>query len=655
MTTTQSIPARTDTRSRARIERWCVVACVVIALVPIVVALLRALHRGWIPVGDDAFFVVRSRDVFTRHRPLLGTWTSASSTAGVDFNNPGPLLFDALAPFAAVGSRASIAVGAACLNALAVVGIVVVAVRRGGARLGALAAFVAAALAWSMGSELLYDPWQPHALLLPFLCFLMLAWALACGDLWMLPWMVGVGSLVVQSHVSHALLVPLIAAWAIGVSGFVTWRRARGDDAVRARLTARAWRATAVAAAVLVVAWIQPLIEQFTSDGAGNLSRLARASRVSTGPAGWRYATKAVASVLALPPLWARPSINHTFFGNGDWSPPSAAAAAAGFGVLALVFGVALVFVWRRRDRTAVIALATAIVATLVGLFTVARAPITVFGPLTPHSARWMWAVGAFTLFAVGSAVLRALPRRWDGTVVGVLSVLTLVVAVANLPSAPTRNGPQSQQWAIPGTLVLDRQLGHVDGDGPFLIDGLFTKPFDPYGIAVVAELERRDLPFVAQTSALVRQLGPERRYNGHNARAELLLETGDAAIAPVKGARRVGLFDALTPAQRTALLSLRDAIAQHLDTTGALRLTASGRVARAEGDLPVVDQQLSSGAVDGAALVASGEVRDMVESKQLALDTQWRARYERYASLQRAWDDHTVGVFVRPIGRTAA
>jgi hypothetical protein len=653
-----TVPPSSDgigVRSPGRVEFWCVVAGVVAAIVPIVVALLRALHHGWLPVGDDAFFVVRSRDVFNQHRPLLGTWTSASLTAGIDFNNPGPLLFDALAPFVAVGTRSGIAVGAAVMNALAVVGIVVVAVRRGGSRLGALAAFVSAALAWSMGSELLYDPWQPHVLLLPFLCFLVFAWALACGDLWMLPWLVVVGSLVVQSHVSYAVLVPVIALWAVAVAAFVTWRRARGKPESRRLLVTRGVRAGAVAGAVLVLAWVQPMIEQFTSDGDGNLTRLAHASQDSAGAAGWDYAVKAVAAVLALPPMWARPSINRTLFGDGVWHAPSAAGAAAGLGVLAIVLTVTFVFAWRRRDLTTVLAVATTIVATLVGLFTVARAPVTFFGPLTPHSSRWMWAVGAFTLFAIGAAVLRALPRRWNTAVVGGLTALTLVVAIANLPSAPTRNGPQSQQWAIPGTRRLDHQLHGLAGKGPYLVDGLFNRPFDPYGIAVVAELQRRNLPFVVHESRLVRQLGPERRYDGHNARSELVLGTGDNAFTPAAGSRRVALFEALTPAEHRELDDLRRAVAHHIDSAGALRLTDHGRLARESGDLPLVDRQLGSGAIDGHSLVESGELLAMVEAGDLVVDPAWRARFERFAMLQRAWDDHTVGIFVRPIRGPAA
>ena len=51
------------------------------------------------PVGDAAYFTVRSADVLTAHHPLLGAWSSGSSVVGVPVNNLGPLQLDVLAPF----------------------------------------------------------------------------------------------------------------------------------------------------------------------------------------------------------------------------------------------------------------------------------------------------------------------------------------------------------------------------------------------------------------------------------------------------------------------------------------------------------------------------------------------------------------------------
>src|SRR4051812_39510094 len=80
-------------------DRWVAVAAVSIAVLPLVVATARALGRGWIPLGDNGLIGLRAHDVGTSNHPLLGTWTSASLTAGRNVNNPGPLWFDVLSPF----------------------------------------------------------------------------------------------------------------------------------------------------------------------------------------------------------------------------------------------------------------------------------------------------------------------------------------------------------------------------------------------------------------------------------------------------------------------------------------------------------------------------------------------------------------------------
>ena len=68
--------------------RWALRLAV---LLPIVVAVVRAVANDWFPVGDNALLAIRAADVGTRHHPLLGSWTSASLALGTDVNNPGPL------------------------------------------------------------------------------------------------------------------------------------------------------------------------------------------------------------------------------------------------------------------------------------------------------------------------------------------------------------------------------------------------------------------------------------------------------------------------------------------------------------------------------------------------------------------------------------
>src|SRR4249919_3341105 len=91
--------------------RW-IARCVM--LLPIVVAVARAIAHDWFPVGDSALLAVRAYDVGTSHHPLLGSWTSASYAFGIDLNNPGPLYHDLAAPFMWTFGRAfGIGVGTA--------------------------------------------------------------------------------------------------------------------------------------------------------------------------------------------------------------------------------------------------------------------------------------------------------------------------------------------------------------------------------------------------------------------------------------------------------------------------------------------------------------------------------------------------------------
>ncbi|HET6664606.1 MAG TPA: hypothetical protein VFG94_10125, partial [Acidimicrobiales bacterium] len=98
--------------------------CVVAAMLPVIVATVRAITGDWRAIGDNAYFSIRAADVFTEHHPLLGSWTSASIAIGVDLNNAGPLLFDVLAiPVRIGGPDVGLAVGVALVNIASILGI----------------------------------------------------------------------------------------------------------------------------------------------------------------------------------------------------------------------------------------------------------------------------------------------------------------------------------------------------------------------------------------------------------------------------------------------------------------------------------------------------------------------------------------------------
>ena len=657
----EHVAADTDVRSsstpRPRLAFRVFVGSVIAALLPVAVATARAIRDGWIPTGDNALMLIRSRDLFSEHLPLLGTYSSASLSAGIHLNHPGPLYFDLLAvPARLVDGGAGIAVGVAVVNSLCIAGIAVFAYRRGGALLGTIAMAATAALCWTMGSELLFEPWNPHSVLLPFLFFLVLVWSLACGDLIALPFAAAAGSLVVQTHLSYVLLVPLLGAWGVVVL-VLRLRRERRDEpgAWPARGRRSLWLG-AIGTVVLIACWLQPLIEQFTGDGDGNFTRLADSMRGSTTDTiGFGLGTKVVATVVALPPWWFRPSMRQTFIPG--WDAPATWLTALSMIALAALLAWCAWDGRRRRDQVALWAIGTATFALLAALVTAWQGPITVFGAVTAHTFRWLWPLGAFVFFALAASLARRFSRGDRGSPVSTplvmgFAAVTVIFAGLALPFADEGLGPNSQMYAYapPGIKDLQRHMRPLEQeDGPLLIDDLFLGPFaDPYGWAVAAELQRRDIPFVVRLPGLVRQFGPTRRFDGDNAAAALLIRHGEGTREAPPGSRRVADGEGLPSSEVRALEQLKGQIGDYIAQRG-LALNARGQASLEAGDLPVMARAAEQG-IDVAQLFATRELDVMIRQQYLELDDEWRERFARYADLQHEWDQKAVALFVGPL-----
>ncbi|HEY8545929.1 MAG TPA: hypothetical protein VIL36_12810, partial [Acidimicrobiales bacterium] len=237
------------------------------AVAPILLAAGRGALDGWVPTGDDAFSGVRAWDVFTGHVPLLGTWSSASTYTELDINHPGPLHFDLLAiPVRLLGHGPGTAIGTGLINATAVLGIAWLLHRRGGAPATTVGMGLGACLAWAMGSEMLYDPWNPYVTLFPYACFLVAVWGVADLDRAALLVMVVAGSYVLQTHLSYSILVPGMAVLGLLVAAVRLWLRRRADGDAWPPVRRRALRWLGGAAALGLVLWLQPVIQQFTTD-----------------------------------------------------------------------------------------------------------------------------------------------------------------------------------------------------------------------------------------------------------------------------------------------------------------------------------------------------------------------------------------------------
>jgi hypothetical protein len=620
------------------------------AVLPVAVATGRAIRDGWIPLGDNALFVIRSRDLFSHHLPLLGTYSSASLTTGEHVNHPGPLYFDLLAvPARFVESGAGIAIAVATVNSLCIVGIAVFAYRRGGALLGTVAMAATAALCWAMGSEVLFEPWNPHSVLLPFLLFLFLVWSLAAGDLLALPFAAAAGSLVVQTHLSYVLLVPLLGAWGIAGAAISLRSERHRDPAAWPARRRQVARLAAVGGGVLVVCWLQPLIEQFTSDGSGNLSLLVETARGSEARTiGYGLGARIVATVVSLPPWWFRPSMRENFIKG--WDAPPLGVALLSLAVLLAVLGWCGLIARRRRDHVTIWAIATAGAAILAALVTAGQGPITIFGNVTPHTFRWLWPMGAFVFFAVAAVFIRGFANRTlvSQRLVGAFALMTLAVAALNVPRTTDGLGPNSQQYAIPATRQLEREMGALEGEGPLLIDDVHGSFATPYGWAVVAELQRRGIPFVARDAGTVRQVGPTRRFNGHNANAELVLREAGGTLETPPGSRLVARGEGLPAADQRELTRIKTQISEYLSQRG-VPLNARGRTALDAGVLPTLAAS-SAQAPDVAALMATRELDLMIQDRYLALEGARARQFKRYSELQHEWDKRTVALFVAPV-----
>ena len=544
-----------------------------LAVTPLVVAAVRAIGGGWYPIGDNAFFTLRARDVLTSHHPLLGTWTSASLTVGTRINNPGPLLFDVLALPAKVDVAAGTVIGVVALHIASVL-LAIHWARRVADATGAWAVAAAfLALEWAMGSEILVEPWQPHSLLLPFLCFLVLVWALVAGQAGALPWAAGMASLVVQTHLSYALLVPGLSVLGVVILVGSSWRTT-GWTRTWSRLR-RPWLVTL---AVLAVAWLQPGIDQVA--GEGNLATVVTHGAGGAKVAGPRFAARVVTSVGAVPGGWGpggfegldvylRPGPT----GDQQHAYPGLASERTGlaWGILAVIgLGVAAELTRRRGDRAWGSALVVAGAALVLVFASVALLPVSTVLGVAAHQLRPVWPVVLFATAVTLASLDRALRsvERW----VPIAAVVLLVVA---LPAHNPRTGPSADAWAIPIVRNLVAQLGPLDHAGLINVDLSVIRFAEPYSTPVLLDLQERGVEFVVNPVSAP-QYGLSRAHHADDprVRTDLRVVDGEGALTPAPGWTRLAFVAGLDVREQAEL----DALNATLASGGGLSSGAAAR-----------------------------------------------------------------------------
>lgn len=629
----------------------------VVAVAPLVAAVVRRSGTRWIPIGDNALIELRARDVFSLdHFPFLGTWSSASLTAGKDLNHPGPLLFDLLAvPVKLFGGATGVALGVGLINAAALVGTALVA-RRVAGRAGFVAGLaIGATLGFTLGSGMLTDPWNPHVLVMPALFVLVCTWAVASGDLLVLPWMLAGGSLCLQTHLGYAYLIPGLVVAAVAGAGVVYRRRWRLDPSVRP-VDRRRIRTVALASiATVLVLWAQPLIEQVSGDGQGNLARIATSTGGDEPTIGPRIAVRIAGAVVAVPPGWDRSSwidaVPYTpYDADGETITPDGLVgfgpALVGLVVFAGVLGLLARWGWRRRDRPAVVACVVAVVAVAIALVSLSIMPIGPLG-LTPHQMRWLWSIGAFGTLAGIVGLVRTAPLRSSPVVSWALVALVVLSSVANLSAHDQPAGPDTFTESIPVARSISDQVREWRTDEAVVLDDSNLRYLEPYSAVVISALLQAGVDVRVDDEGLVRQLGDHRRAGGDEPLVVTLLEGRDALGQPAAG-ERIAFTSPLTDDEIGALLAGEATMIDEIAAFGIV-LSDEGERLAAEGAFGRSATEIVDAAFDAERFVRDGFAAELVAAGALQLDPAVRDLFEDTSELRRQVGTTTVAVVVRP------
>jgi len=329
-------------------DRWLSLAVGLCAAGPVLAATLRALIDGWRPAGDQAIIATRAYDVFTSRTPLVGQHSDAGAVIHQAVYSLGPMLYWLLALPARFASPGALTLTMGLANGAAIVGIIVLARRRGGRALMFITAVAVVLMSRSLAPEVLHDVWNASAGLFPFTLLVFVCWSLACGEYRLLPLVVLVASFVTQCQL--AFLLPSLGALAVGAAGLmVALRRPTAElGATGPRGRRDAWRWALAALLVAVVCWALPAIDEIRGNP-GNLTALVRTATANRSTMGATVGWNAVVLAVGVRPWWTRSSASPWERKNEVRSAQSALAVMSTVLVLVALITFAAIGLLRRR------------------------------------------------------------------------------------------------------------------------------------------------------------------------------------------------------------------------------------------------------------------------------------------------------------------
>ncbi|CAN5835372.1 hypothetical protein BH24ACT3_BH24ACT3_15780 [soil metagenome] len=553
---------------------WGVAGLWALLAVPLVVAVGVLARPRWFPVLELAMTELAVRDVASGDPPLVGL-AGRIGTPAEPGNHPGPLSFWALWPFYQLFGAGSLALHAAAvsLHLLATAAILWIAHRRGGLVLAAGFAAMLALVMRTYGTSTLTEAWNPYLPVLWFLVLLVAVWSVLCEDDAMLPLAVFAASFCAQTHIPYAGLTGGLAALTIAA---ISWRviiaRRNGREP-----GGRPGRWVAISAALAVVLWLPPIVQELTTSP-GNLTIIWRTfSDPAEAPLGVGGAVEPLLVHLNPWNLLATRSLETT----GSILPGL---------VLLAAWVAAVATAWRLRHRSMLRLHGVVGAALVLGLVSASR----IYGYVWFYLLHWAWGLAGLVLLAIGWTAAAAADRRhaalsphrpsperssrmpdarWATAGLATVAVAFAVLFTVDAAHSEVPTPRLSAALADVSPAVVDS----LNADRPYLVTWNDPVHLSSQGYGLLLELERQGLD-VGALEPFRASVGDHRVMAPSEADGNVHLSVGPdiEARRALPGFEQVASSDPRTAGERREYEQLqdgaqRDLRAAELDDTATL------------------------------------------------------------------------------------